>query len=36
MVHEIVTNGEPKPDRATNLSLGAAVVATVNAIMAVV
>jgi hypothetical protein len=36
MVHERVTNGEARPDRATNLSLGAAVVATVNAIMAVV
>jgi hypothetical protein len=36
MVHERVTNGEPKPERATNLSLGAAVVATINAIMAVV
>jgi hypothetical protein len=36
MVREAVTNGDAKPARATNLSLGAAIVAFANAAMQLV
>jgi hypothetical protein len=36
MTRGTVTNGEPHPERATNLSLGAAMVAFVNAMLALV